>query len=158
MIIARRLTSRLAGAVSVAALLTLPVLALAHGITPKTGGAYTGKAKNPSRPSYVGFSVAKDGSKYRLIQFGIQCVVTPSNLGDYYLGKGPVVSSSGAFSYRGKVGVYQDDMPKPVGSATLELSGRFTSSTQATGTAIITGAKPKLKDCPVSAFTARYSS
>jgi hypothetical protein len=93
---------------------------------------------------------------YRLVHFGIQCTVSPSDLGGYILSNGPTISSSGTFSYAGKVGIYRNDMPAPVGSAMLKLSGRFTSSTKATGTAIITGAKPALQDCPGASFAATY--
>jgi len=150
------MTSRLAAVATAGAVLALPMAALAQ-ITPKAnGGGYVSKAKSSSHPSYVGFSVVKRGTKYRLVHFGIQCTVSPSNLGGYILNSGPTISSAGTFSYTGKVGVYKNDMPTPVGSATLKLSGRFTSSTKATGTAIVTGAKPTLQDCPGESFTATY--
>jgi hypothetical protein len=130
---------------------------VALAITPKgNGGSYISPVKNSSRPSFVSFSVVKQGHRYRLSHFGIQCVVSPSNVGNYILQKGPTISSSGAFSFTGKIAVYKANKTGPIGSATIKLSGRFTSSTKAKGSAVISNATPTLSGCPGESFTASY--
>jgi hypothetical protein len=159
-----RPTSRVAAVVAAGAMLMLPMVALAGStktktITPKTTGSpYTSKPKVAIRPSFISFTVSKQGKRYRVAHFAIQCTVSARNLGAYVLENGPTISSSGRFSYTGKVGVYENDAPTPVGSAKLKLTGHFTSSTKATGTAIIRSAKPTLKDCPGKSFTASYTA
>jgi hypothetical protein len=154
---ASSITARLA-TLAAGALLALPVVALAdsaNSIKPKTTYVYTSYTKSGKG---VGFSVAKHGKGYRLVDFGISCVVNAGNVGGYLIpeAKEPTISPSGKFSYKGKVRVSKDDQFVP-GSATLNLSGRFLSSTKVKLTAVISHPKPALKDCPGKSFTVRWT-
>jgi hypothetical protein len=138
-------------ALAVSAVLALPATAaLAHStITPKTGGIYSSSKSHKS----VSFTVVKKGKKLQVVYFSISCYVSGSKFGAIYASNVGTISSSGEFSYNGHAAQFMNGTI--VGSATLEVSGKFVSSTKATGTASFS--KAKLSGCPSKSFTATRS-
>jgi hypothetical protein len=149
--------SRLA-VIATGALVVLPTaLAQATSVaTPKTTGVYQ-TAATGRFVRFVVSKVTKTGTQKRMLNLLVECAVSGKASGYYYLGKGPLISSRGTFSYSGSVSVYKARSAH-VGTAKLVLSGRFTSSTAATGTAVISHSSPRPSGCPGSSFTARYSA
>jgi hypothetical protein len=139
----RRLVS--ATAVAAAFSAVAAPLAIAAGVAPQTGSYSSSKSgKN------VSFQVVKRGKGYDVSNFGIYCRKSSSNFGAVVLTKALKISSAGAFSYRGPAMHIQQG--QPVGSVTLHLSGKFATSTKATGSASFRGAS--ISGCPAHSFTA----
>jgi hypothetical protein len=145
------LSQRRAALVAICAALfavaAVPV-ALAAAPKPKTGYYTSAKGQR-----YVAFSVAKKHGKYKLTDFTIQCFVNDNSLGAILLSGPTSVLANGSFSYSGAARHLANGTF--AGSATIKLSGKFVTSTKATGTASFS--KAKQSGCPGKAFSATVS-
>jgi hypothetical protein len=129
------------------AVTAIPV-ALAAAPKPKTGYYTSGKGHR-----YVAFSVAKQKGKYQVVSFTIQCYVNANSAGAILASGSATVSSTGSFSYNGSAKHIVNGTLG--GSAKIKFSGKFVSSTKATGTASFSQAKQS--GCPGKSFTATVS-
>jgi hypothetical protein len=123
-------------------------VALAAAPKPKTGYYRSAKGQRS-----VTFSVAKKHGDYRVTDFTIQCFVNGNSFGAIMLTDPASVLGNGSFSYSGTARHLANGTL--AGSATVKLSGRFVTSTKATGTASFS--KAKQSGCPGKAFTATVS-
>jgi hypothetical protein len=113
----------------------------------------TGYYKSAKGQRYVALSVAKKHGKYKVTDFTIQCFVNDNSFGAILVAGPTSVLANGSFSYSGTARHLANGTL--AGSATIKLSGKFVSSTKATGTASFT--KAKQSGCPGKAFTATVS-
>jgi hypothetical protein len=89
----------------------------------------------------------------QVTDFTIQCYVNGNSFGAILLAAPTSVLANGAFSYIGTARHLANGTL--AGSATVKLSGKFVSSSKATGTASFS--KAKQAGCPGKAFTATVS-
>jgi hypothetical protein len=140
-------------AIGVTASGVLAAGALAHSTTikPKTTGTYvTGKSFK-----HIAFEAVKRGKQYKLANFQINCMASQKSFGSIDLSKELTISSSGKFSYNGNAREFGNG--QPTGSATLTLSGAFTSDTKVKGTATFSKPTHPLAGGPGRSFTATLS-
>ena len=154
-VIKRSLKNRITRVTLLATLALAATAAVAiASIVPKASGTYTNRGVGTANYRYISFQVTKHGSTYEVKNFGINCFANNNNIGAVYAKNLAKVSSTHTFSYKGAATEYHNGQPE--GSATLDITGKFVSSTKATGKVTYT-AKSKLSGCPGSSFSAYWA-
>lgn len=123
-------------------------------VAPKTSGSYHTGSGNSRK--VISFDVVKEGKAFGVGNFGIYCSANANDIGAIFLAKAVKVSASDSFSYKGSAQQYHNGLPEAGAKATLDMSGKFVSSTKVTGRATFATNK-KLAGCPKSSYTATWS-